>query len=127
MALQDLTDELRLELQVCHFPPGPSKWNKFEHRLFCFISKNWRGRPLTSYQVNVNLIGQKTSKTGLRRGELRQLRWGDLHLAAPQPYVQLRAENTKNRKADVLPLHPDLAALLKAMMPGHPGAWHDLP
>ena len=52
-------------LEVCHFPPGTSKWNKIEHRLFCFITKNWRGRPLTSYEVIVNLIGSTTTKTGL--------------------------------------------------------------
>jgi hypothetical protein len=65
VALQDLADELGLELHVCHFPPGTSKWNKIEHRLFCFITKNWRGRPLTSYQVIVNLIGSTTTKQGL--------------------------------------------------------------
>jgi len=65
VALQDLADELKLELQVCHFPPGTSKWNKIEHRLFCFITKNWRGRPLTSYQAIVNLIASTTSTKGL--------------------------------------------------------------
>ena len=65
VALQDLADDLHLELEVCHFPPGTSKWNKIEHRLFCLITKNWRGRPLTSYQVIVNLIAKTTSKTGL--------------------------------------------------------------
>ena len=65
VALQNLADELKLELQVCHFPPGTSKWNKIEHRLFCFITKNWRGRPLTSYQAIVHLIGSTTSKKGL--------------------------------------------------------------
>jgi len=65
VALQDLADGLRMELEVCHFPPGTSKWNKIEHRMFCLITKNWRGRPLTSYQVIVNLIGSTTSKTGL--------------------------------------------------------------
>ena len=65
VALQDLANDLGLPLQVCHFPPGTSKWNKIEHRLFCFITKNWRGRPLTSYEVIVNLIGSTTTKTGL--------------------------------------------------------------
>jgi Rhodopirellula transposase DDE domain len=65
VALQNLADDLKLELQVCHFPPGTSKWNKIEHRLFCFITKNWRGRPLTSYQAIVNLIGSTTSNKGL--------------------------------------------------------------
>jgi hypothetical protein len=65
VALQDLANELDLALQVCHFPPGTSKWNKIEHRLFCFITKNWRGRPLTSYEVIVNLISNTTTKNGL--------------------------------------------------------------
>jgi len=65
VALQDLSNETGLVLQVCHFPPGTSKWNKIEHRLFCFITKNWRGRPLTCYQTIVNLIGSTTTRTGL--------------------------------------------------------------
>jgi hypothetical protein len=65
VSLQELADELRLPLHVCHFPPGTSKWNKIEHRLFSFITKNWRGRPLTSYEVIVNLIANTTTKTGL--------------------------------------------------------------
>lgn len=64
-SLQELADELGLTLKVCHFPPGTSKWNKIEHRLFCFITKNWRGRPLTTYEVIVNLIASTTTKTGL--------------------------------------------------------------
>ena len=64
-SLQDLADELGMTLNVCHFPPGTSKWNKIEHRLFCFITKNWRGRPLTSYQTIVSLIASTTTKTGL--------------------------------------------------------------
>jgi hypothetical protein len=63
VALQGLADELGMRLTVCHFPPGTSKWNKVEHRLFCFISRNWRGRPLLSHQVIVNLIaGTRTDK-----------------------------------------------------------------
>jgi hypothetical protein len=65
-ALQKLATDLGLEIHVCHFPPGTSKWNKIEHRLFCQITQNWRGRPLTSRQVVVNLIAQTTTKTGLR-------------------------------------------------------------
>jgi len=64
-SLQELADELDLTLKVCHFPPGTSKWNKIEHRLFCFITNNWRGRPLTTYEVIVNLIASTTTKTGL--------------------------------------------------------------
>lgn len=64
-SLQSLADDLGITLNVCHFPPGTSKWNKIEHRLFCFITKNWRGRPLTTYEVIVNLIASTTTKTGL--------------------------------------------------------------
>src|SRR5271165_5126789 len=64
-SLQSLADELGMILNVCHFPPGTSKWNKIEHRLFSFITKNWRGRPLTAYEVIVNLIASTTTKTGL--------------------------------------------------------------
>jgi hypothetical protein len=64
--LQKLADQLRLTIQVCHFPPGTSKWNKIEHRMFCHITANWRGRPLISRQVVVNLIGSTTTREGLR-------------------------------------------------------------
>lgn len=66
VVLQALADELALPVHVCHFPPGTSKWNKIEHRLFCFITKNWRGRPLITYKTVVNLIASTTTKTGLR-------------------------------------------------------------
>ncbi len=65
VALQDLADDLGIPLHVCHFPPGTSKWNKIEHRMFCFITKNWRGRPLTSHQTIVELISNTTTDTGL--------------------------------------------------------------
>ena len=64
--LQRLADETGLVIGVSHFPPGTSKWNKIEHRLFSFISKNWRGQPLTSLQVIVNLIAGTTTKKGLK-------------------------------------------------------------
>lgn len=63
--LQRLADETGLEISVCHFPPGTSKWNKIEHRLFAFISQNWRGRPLISYAVILNLIAATSTTTGL--------------------------------------------------------------
>ncbi len=65
VALQELADRIDLKLWVCHFPPGTSKWNKIEHRLFSFITKNWRGRPLLSRQAIVNLIANTTTTTGL--------------------------------------------------------------
>jgi len=71
LELQRLADETGLEITVCHLPPGTSNWNKIEHRLFSFISHNWRGKPLVSHQVIVNLIAATTTKTGLRvRAEL---------------------------------------------------------
>jgi len=63
--LQKLADETGLEIQVCHFPPGTSKWNKIEHRLFSFITMNWRGKPLVSLETIVNLIAATTTRTGL--------------------------------------------------------------
>jgi hypothetical protein len=65
VALQELADEVGLKLSVCHFPPGTSKWNKIEHRLFSFITQNWRGRPLLSHETIVNLIASTTTRTGL--------------------------------------------------------------
>ena len=64
--LQKFADKTGLTVTVCHFPPGTSKWNKIEHRLFSFISINWKGRPLTSYQVIVNSIASTKTKTGLK-------------------------------------------------------------
>jgi len=66
LELQKLADELTVPIQMCHFPPGTSKWNKIEHRMFCHITANWRGRPLISRQVVVNLIGCTTTREGLR-------------------------------------------------------------
>lgn len=63
--LQRLANEIGVDITVCHFPPGTSKWNKIEHRLFSHISMNWRGKPLISHEVVVNLIGATTTRTGL--------------------------------------------------------------
>lgn len=63
--LQRLADETGLALAVCHFPPGTSKWNKVEHRLFSFISSNWRGEPLRDYETIVHLIARTTTAKGL--------------------------------------------------------------
>ena len=64
--LQKLANELQIAIRVCHFPPGTSKWNKIEHRMFSFVSLNWRGRPLASLQVIIDLIGSTTTSTGLK-------------------------------------------------------------
>jgi hypothetical protein len=65
VSLQGLADDLGLRLHVCHFPPGTSKWNRIEHRLFSFITQNWRGKPLVSRQAVVSLIASTTTRTGL--------------------------------------------------------------
>jgi transposase len=86
--LQRLADQTGLEITVCHFPPGTSKWNKVEHRLFSFISKNWRGRPLASYEVIINSIAATTTRTGLEvfarldNGEYPKVDVTDAQLAA---------------------------------------------
>ena len=64
--LQRLADKTGLRIRVCHFPPGTSKWNKIEHRMFCHITRNWRGRPLLSQQTVVQLIGHTTTDAGLK-------------------------------------------------------------
>ena len=93
--LQQLADETGLEISVCHFPPSTSKWNKIEHRLFSFISQNWRGKPLISHQVMSGLIAATTTTTGLTlRSEIdtntyeRGLKVSDQQMAE----LQLRKE-----------------------------------
>jgi len=66
VALQQLADQTGLDISVCHFPPGTSKWNKIEHRMFSYISMNWRGKPLISHEVIVNLIATTTTRKGLK-------------------------------------------------------------
>src|SRR5690606_38198176 len=65
LEVQGLVDELGFPITVCHLPPGTSKWSKIEHRLFSFITQNWRGKPLVTHQVIVNLISATTTKEGL--------------------------------------------------------------
>ena len=64
--LQKLSTELGLEISVCHLPPGTRKWNRIEHRLFSFISRNWRGKPLRDFVTIMNLIRAPTTQTGLK-------------------------------------------------------------
>ena len=76
VALQALANQLEISIRVCHFPPGTSKWNKIEHRMFCHITQNWRGRPLISHEVIVNLIANTATQQGLKiRAELDQRRY----------------------------------------------------
>jgi Rhodopirellula transposase DDE domain len=64
--IQKFADEIKIPISICHFPPGTSKWNKIEHRLFSFVSQNWRGKPLISHAVIVKLIAATRTKVGLR-------------------------------------------------------------
>ena len=64
--MQKLADEIATPIKVCHYPPGTSKWNKIEHRLFCHITQNWRANPLVSRAAVVELIAATTTKTGLK-------------------------------------------------------------
>ncbi len=66
VALQELANQLGIPIHVCHFPPGTSKWNKIEHRMFCHITQNWRGRPLVSHDVIINLIANTVTAEGLK-------------------------------------------------------------
>lgn len=66
ICVQELADELGIKITICHFPPGTSKWNKIEHRMFCHITENWRGRALVSQTVIVNLIANTTTESGLK-------------------------------------------------------------
>ncbi len=76
VALQDLATGLGIPIWVCHFPPGTSKWNKIEHRMFCHITQNWRGRPLVSHEVIVNLIAATSTRHGLKiKAELDEGRY----------------------------------------------------
>ena len=76
VALQDLALRLKMPIRVCHFPPGTSKWNKIEHRMFCHITQNWRGQPLVSHEVIIALIANTTTRAGLKvRAEIDTARY----------------------------------------------------
>ena len=89
--LQRWADEIGLRISVCHFPPGTSKWNKIEHRLFSYISANWRGRPLTSLVTIVNLIAATTTETGLRvRAEIDKGKYPQGREVSDEDMAQIR-------------------------------------
>jgi hypothetical protein len=109
VALQELADRLGLRLTVCHFPPGTSKWNKIEHRMFSHITMNWRGKPLVSHEVIVQLIAKTTTATGLKvraaldrrsyppgekvsRAELERIQWTPAPFHGDWNYVIAPAE-----------------------------------
>jgi hypothetical protein len=112
--LQQLADELGIGISVCHYPPGTSKWNKIEHRLFSFISLNWQGEPLVSYETVVKLIGSTTTRKGLRvkaKLDKRKYQTGEkitdkemeklnieYHDVNPQWNYTIKPRKTKNNK-----------------------------
>lgn len=94
--LQRLADYLQLEIHVSHFPPGTSKWNKIEHRLFSYISKNWRARPLETLEVIVNLISSTTTTSGLHvKAKLDKRKYKTAKKVSDE---QLNALNIKTKK-----------------------------
>jgi transposase len=100
LGLQNLADEIARPITVCHYPPGTSKWNKIEHRLFSFISLNWRGRPLVNYETVVNLIGATKTRTGLRVKAV-------LDTATYHKGVKIEAEAMREILLERHELHPD--------------------
>ena len=91
VALQALSDKLGLRLEVRHFPPGTSKWNKIEHRMFCHITQNWRGRPLTSYAAIVQLIGNTKTNRGLRiRAEVDENKYPTKEVVTQEQLARVR-------------------------------------
>jgi transposase len=96
LEMQKLADETGMEISICHLPPGTSKWNKIEHRLFSFISQNWRGKPLVSHQVIVNLIAATTTQTGLRvRAEIDPRKYPKGVKVTDQEVASIRIERDK--------------------------------
>jgi Rhodopirellula transposase DDE domain len=96
LQLQKLADETGMAISICHLPPGTSKWNKIEHRLFSFISQNWRGKPLVSHQVIVNLIAATTTKAGLRvRAEVDPGKYPKGVKVSDQEVASIRIERDK--------------------------------
>ena len=94
--LQKFADETGLQVLVCHLPPGTSKWNKIEHRLFSFISQNWRGKPLVSHQVIVDLIAATTTKMGLKvRAEIDSNHYPSGVKVSDQQFAALNIERDK--------------------------------
>jgi hypothetical protein len=100
LQLQALSDETGMAITVCHYPPGTSKWNKIEHRLFSFISLNWKGKPLVNYETVVNLIGGTRTRTGLKvKAVLDANRYETGVAVSDEDIAQLRLKRHK--------VHPD--------------------
>jgi hypothetical protein len=103
--LQKLADELKLPITVCHLPRGTSKWNKIEHRLFSFITMNWRGKPLRSYRTVVQLIAATTTDTGLTvRAELDERKYPKAVKVSDDQMASIHlSRHSFHRSGDILP------------------------
>ena len=111
MELQRFADETELDLHICHYPPGTSKWNKIEHRLFSQITLNWRGRPLESYDVIVNLIANTTTEKGLKvKAGLDKAPYPTGNKVSPQVRASLNIESQLTHPAWNYVIHPRSAA-----------------
>ena len=96
LELQKLADETGLRIVVCHFPPGTRKWNKIEHRLYSFISQNWRGKPLRSFETIVSLIAATTTSTGLTvHAELNTETYAAGIKVSDQAFAQIKIRRDK--------------------------------
>jgi hypothetical protein len=96
LELSRLAHETGLDIQVCHFPPGTSKWNKIEHRLFSFITMNWRGRPLISHEVIVNLIASTKTRSGLKiRAELDNATYPKGLIVSDEDFAAIRIDRNE--------------------------------
>jgi hypothetical protein len=96
VTLQDLATQLAMPISVCHFPPGTSKWNKIEHRMFSHITQDWRGQPLVSHEVVINLIAATTTQHGLTIQA--ELDWGDYPTGTCVTDDELAAGGSRHRR-----------------------------
>ncbi len=92
--LQELANQIGIPITVCHYPPGTSKWNKIEHRMFSFISLNWKGKPLVSYETIIKLIGDTKTDTGLKIAAYLDKR--DYELAKKFTDIEMEKLNLKS-------------------------------
>jgi hypothetical protein len=126
--LQKLADELGLTISVCHLPPGTSKWNKIEHRLFSFITQNWRGKPLVSHHVMIQLIAATTTKTGLKvHCELDPNTYpAGVKVTVPRSPGSISSATTSTATGTTPSCHPDHrdAVVPQRALSGHGQSYH---
>jgi hypothetical protein len=112
-----VSDETGLVITVCHYPPGTSKWNKIEHRLFSFISLNWKGKPLINFETVVNLIGGTRTKTGLTVKAILDTNQYETGVELSKKDMdQLHSRATKSTPTGTTSFHPVQAARLYILL-----------